>query len=112
MRREFLAVLLAVAFGASLAWAHGTKTHVLGTIEKVDSDSVTVKTREGKSVEVKLVASTVYISHTGTVDKPAKMSDLAIGKSVVIHATPKGETLEADEVKFSNGPAKAAAPKS
>jgi hypothetical protein len=112
MKRRFSAIVLSFAFPAAVAFAHGDKKHVLGTIEKVDSGSVTVKTRDGKSVEVKLVASTVYISHAGSVDKPATISDLAVGKTVVIHATPKGEELEADEVKFSSGAARAPAPKS
>ena len=61
-------------------------------------------------MEVKLVASTVYIQHmaakpgepadTGD-NRPAKLADLAVGDAVVIHATPKDGTLEADEVKFS-----------
>jgi hypothetical protein len=34
-------------------------------------------------------------------DKPAKQSDIAVGDLVVIHATPKDNALEADEVKFS-----------
>ena len=37
--------------------------------------------------------------------RPAKFADLAVGETVVIHATPKGEELEADEVKFSGGAA-------
>jgi hypothetical protein len=36
-----------------------------------------------------------------TADKPASLSDLAVGENVVIHATPKGNDLEADEVRFS-----------
>jgi len=61
-------------------------------------------------VEVKLTAATVYLLHAmensgkpadASIDKPAKVTDLAVGDLVVIHATPKGEALEADEVKFS-----------
>jgi hypothetical protein len=85
----------------SVAWAHGDKKHVVGTVEKITAASVVVKTAEGKSVEVKLVASTKYVSRAGNEDKPAKVTDLAVGDRVVIHATPKGETLEAAEVKFS-----------
>jgi hypothetical protein len=92
----------AAALLATMALAHGDKKHVVGTVEKVTSDSVVVKTAAGKSVEVKLVASTTYVSRVGSEDKPAKVADLAIGDRVVIHATPKGETLEADEVKFSS----------
>ena len=80
-----------------------------GTIEKINADSLQIKTPDGKSVEVKLTASTVYRLHvTGkpvtpseNADKPAKVGDLAVGDLVVIHATPKGDTLEADEIKFS-----------
>ena len=97
------------------AMAHGDKKHVVGTLEKVSSDSVVVKTADGKSVEVKLAASTMYVSRDG---KAAKLTDLAAGERVVIHATPNGDALTADEVKFSpagsasNPPASTAKPKS
>jgi hypothetical protein len=107
--RLFLTALLLV-LATGLVFAHGNKVHVSGTVEKVSPDSVVVKTRDGKSVEVKLVASTVYLSHMmvkidkpadPNADKPAKQSDIAVGDLVVIHATPKDNALEADEVKFS-----------
>jgi hypothetical protein len=107
MKSRFFSLLLSFALVAAAALAHGDKIHVLGTIEKINPGSVTVKTREGKSVEVKLVASTVYVSRVNTTDKPAAISDLAVGKNVVIHATPNGEQLEAAEVRFSApGPAR------
>jgi hypothetical protein len=86
----------------------------VGTLEKVNADSVVVKTAAGESVEVKLVASTTYVSRVGNEDKSAKVSDLAVGDRVVIHATPKGEALEANEVKFSapSSSASAAKPRS
>jgi hypothetical protein len=118
-RALVLGVLLAVSGGNM--FAHGNKVHVSGTIEKINSDSVVVKKEDGKSVEVKLVASTVYVLHVisdavkpadANDDKPAKASDLAVGDKVVIHATPKDNTLEAAEIKFSvPGAAKAAAAK-
>jgi hypothetical protein len=86
--------------------AHGDKVHVMGVIEKVTADAVTVKTKEGKSVEVKLVATTVY---TTSADQPTKVSDLAVGQRVVIHADPKGKDLIAATVKFSNATAASAA---
>ena len=109
----FLGMLL---LAASVGVAHGNKKHVTGTIEKITPDSVVVKTAEGASVEVKLVATTAYILHIEKTDKPAKAADLAVGQRVVIHATshvtshvttpatPNGETLEADEIKFSTSP--------
>jgi hypothetical protein len=112
MKSRFFSLLLCLALVAASALAHGDKVHVLGTIEKLNSGSVTVKTREGKSVEVKLVASTVYVSRVDTTDKPAAFSDLAVGKNVVIHATPNGEQLEAAEVRFSAPGVKRPTPKS
>ena len=116
IRALLVALLLGIACGGALA--HGNKVHVRGTIERVGADSLQVKTQDGKTVEVKLAASTVYLRHAsekaaneqvgvrkvGDEDKPAKVSDLAVGDLVVIHATPKGNTLEADEVKFSQPP--------
>jgi hypothetical protein len=112
MKRRFCALLAAFAFVVVLASAHGDKKHVIGTIQKLDSGSITVKTRDGKSVEVKLVTSTAYVKRVDTTDKPAAISDLTVGENVVIHATPKGSDLEADEVRFSAAPARPAAPKS
>jgi hypothetical protein len=101
MTRRVFTVLLSFLFVAVTLCAHGDKKHVIGTIEKLNSGSVTVKTRDGKSVQVKLVPTTVYVARVATADKPAALSDLAVGENVVIHATPKGNDLEADEVRFS-----------
>jgi hypothetical protein len=111
MRTKLYALLAISVLMTSIAWAHGDKKHVIGTLEKINTDSVVVKTAAGKSVEVKLVASTMYVSHAGNEDKLAKVTDLAVGDRVVIHATPKGETLEANEVKFSAPAASAVAAK-
>ena len=99
LRRSTLALLLALVMGT--AFAHGNKVHVRGTVEKISADSVVVKTADGKSVEVKIAASTVFLSRANNEDKPAKAGDLAAGDLVVIHATPKDNILEADEIKFS-----------
>lgn len=110
MKFRFAVFLMSLALVLGGAFAHGDKKHVSGTIQKITVDSVFIKTAEGASVEVKLVSSTVYVLHvaspTGTPsdanpDKPAKLSDLAVGDRVLIHATPKGDTLEAAEVRFS-----------
>ncbi len=98
--RMTMLALLAALF-ASAAIAHENKVHVRGTVEKIDTDSVLIRTSDGKSVEVKLVASTIYILRSNYEDKPAKMADLAAGDLVVIHTTSKGHALEAEEIKFS-----------
>ncbi len=97
MKLRWIALLLAVLI-ALPAFAHGDKKHVIGTIEKISPDSVIVKTQDGKSVEVKLAPTTVYVTKDG---KLAKFADVATGQRVVIHATPKGTELIADEVKFA-----------
>ena len=111
MKTRLHTFLAIAALTASVALAHGDKKHVVGMLEKITADSVVVKTAAGKSIEVKLLASTIYVSHSGNEDKPAKLADLAVGDRVVIHATPKGETLEANEVRFSAPTAAASAVK-
>lgn len=125
MKGKWIKLVLALALAAGTAWAHGNKVHIRGKVERVGGDSLQVKTPDGKSVEVKLAASTVYIQHMAAKpgdppdindNRPAKLADVAVGDAVVIHATPKDGTLEADEVKFSapgsNKVASAAKPKS
>ena len=111
MKIRLISVLLMLALAAGGVSAHGDKVHVVGTVEKANSDSLVVKTKEGKSVEVKLAPSTVYLERNNNQDKPAKLADLAVGDFVVIHATPKDTGLEAGQVRFSRPAAsKAAAP--
>ncbi|GAC1701561.1 MAG: hypothetical protein NVS9B4_05080 [Candidatus Acidiferrum sp.] len=101
MKLRLLVSLLTLALVASLSPAHGDKKHVLGKLEKISATSLVVRTTDGKSVEVKLVPATSYVLRRASSDKPAHHSDLAVGDNVVVHATPKNDTLEADEVKFS-----------
>ena len=98
---KLYALFAILALAASVALAHGDKRHVVGTVEKISADSVVVKTAAGKSLEVKLMPTTMYVSRVGSEDKPAKQTDLAVGDRVVIHATPRGEILEADQVRFA-----------
>ena len=106
----WIVIALVVALPSTVPmFAHGDKVHVTGVIERVTAEAVTVKTKEGKSVEVKLAATTVY---TTSANQPAKASDLAVGQRVVIHADPKGKDLIAATVKFAAEPTGgAAAPK-
>src|SRR5271154_3231265 len=107
MKHRIVSLLALVILMASVALAHGDKKHVMGTLEKINADSVVVKQADGKFVEVKLVSGTMYVTRDG---KASKVSDLAVGDRVVIHATPTGDTLSADEIKFSApGAASAAA---
>ncbi len=100
MKHRIISCLALITLMASIALAHGDKKHVMGTLEKINADSVVVKQADGTSIEVKLVSGTMYVTRDG---KAAKLSDLAVGDRVVIHATPNpaGNTLSADEIKFS-----------
>lgn len=117
MRVRKMRVLLAVTAVLAMIFAaapqvrgHGDKVHVIGVIEKVDAHSVTVKTKEGKSVEVKLAETTTYATADG---KAVKMPQLTVGQRVVIHADQKGADLIAATVKFAgDGGGAAASPKS
>jgi hypothetical protein len=99
LRLIALAILFVLATGS--AFAHGNKVHLRGTVERIRADSLAVKTADGKTLEVKFNAATIFLSRSQNEDKPAKVGDLAVGDLVVIHATPKDSRLEADEVKFS-----------
>jgi hypothetical protein len=94
MKIRWISILLLLALAACSVFAHGDKVHVVGTVEKTTSDSLVVKTKDGKSVEVKLAASTAYLERINNQDKPAKLDDVAPGDFVVIHATPKATGLE------------------
>lgn len=108
MKVRVAAIFLVLVFAVAV-YAHGDKVHVMGTLAKVSAEGVSVKTGEGKMVDVKLASTTIYILRDGKTKDgtPAKFADLAVGQKVIIHATPKGADLIADEVKFSaaGGPA-------
>src|ERR1700748_2433377 len=106
MKLKIISLLGMLALMATVMFAHGDKKHVMGVLEKINSDSVLVKQADGKEVEVKLVANTMFVTRDG---KAAKVSDLAAGDKVVIHATPNGEVLSAHEVRFSGTAAAGAA---
>src|SRR5258708_4895644 len=89
------------ALVAGMAFAHGNKVHVRGTVEKISADAGVVKPADGKSVEVKFAAWAVFLSRPNNEDNRSTAGALAAGDLVVIHATPKDSPLEADEIKFS-----------
>src|SRR2546430_5570588 len=111
MKVKWMTLALALAFAAGATLAHGNKVHIRGKVERIGADSLQVKTPDGKSVEVKLVASTVYIQHMPVKpgeppdtndNKPAKLADLAIGDAVVIHARPKGVSLDRKSTRLNS----------
>lgn len=110
MKLRWIVLLIAFALAAP-AFAHGDKKHVFGTVDKLSAEAITVRTKDGKLIDVKLAPTTAYVTNE---DKPAKFADLAVGQRVVIHADSKGTDLIAATVKFASGattPAAAASPK-
>jgi ABC-type sulfate transport system substrate-binding protein len=101
MKRIWLALLVTMTLALGVV-AHGDKKHVSGTVEKINTDSIVVKSKDGSSIVVKLASTTIFIRRSGNTDKSAKAEDLAVGDLVVIHASPKDTGLEADQVKFSS----------
>jgi hypothetical protein len=96
-----LAMTIALALLAGGAMAHGDKKHLLGKVLLIKADSLVVETKDGKTVEVKLSSSTIFLKD----EKPAQLADLAIGDRVVVHTATKGLDLIAAEVHFSTPPA-------
>src|SRR5215813_10199648 len=98
---RILLALVAICALSLGSFAHGDKKHVSGTVQKINSDSIVVKAKDGNSIVVKLASTTIFIRRAGNSDQAAKAEDLSVGDLVVIHATPKDTGLQADEVKFS-----------
>ena len=104
MMPPFIAAAVISLFVIAMAvTAHGDKKHVMGILQSISAEAVTVKTGDGKIVTVRLTATTMYVMRDGKSAEgmPAKFSDLTTGQRVIIHATPKGNDLLADEVKFA-----------
>ena len=90
-----LSALLAVAVAGPL-FAHGGYTHVMGTVTAIDATHVEVKTKAGRVVSVKLTEATKYTKEGAA----ATAKDVQVGHRVSVEAKPKGEDLEASEVKL------------
>jgi hypothetical protein len=68
----------------------------MGTVTAVDASHVEVKTRAGKVVSVTLTDATKYTKAGAA----AAAKDVEVGQRVSVEAKPKGEGLEASEVKL------------
>jgi hypothetical protein len=97
VRRRFVALCLAAAvslFAAPL-FAHGGFDHVIGTVEKVDNNTLTVKTAKG-NVDVKLDAKTEITKS----DQKAAAADLLPGSRVVVDIPEGSKDKVAHSVKI------------
>ena len=87
-----------VVFFHALVFAHGNETHVMGTVAALDAQHVVVKTKDGETTSILLHKETKY--HKGKA--AATGADLKVGDRVVVHATGKGDTLTASEIRFAS----------
>jgi hypothetical protein len=102
-----LLAVLSLGLLATIATAHGGEEHVIGTVTKVSATSVTVKTTDGKTVQVGFDAKTTYTRAT----QPIQKTDLKVGDRVVIHAEEVNEKLVAHTVEAGTADAPKAATK-
>jgi hypothetical protein len=89
--------LFMVLFFPMLVFAHGAGTHIMGTVEFLDTQHVVVKTKEGKTVSILLDKSTEY--RQGKV--AATGADLKVGNRVVVDVTGEGDKMKASDIRFS-----------
>jgi hypothetical protein len=98
MRTRVLILLACLSPMAATVLAHGGEEHVIGTVAKITSDSITVKTTANKMVTVAVAPETKFIKDKAA----AKMADLKVGDRVVIHAKePTEGHLIGDTVEFA-----------
>jgi len=97
-RRSLIAGLLLLS-SAALLHAHGGMIHVMGTVTAVTDSSVTVETTDKKTVEIQFTETTTFMNGA----KPGNRKELKVGDRVVIHAAKVKDSLQAHEVRFSQG---------
>ncbi|HZP63397.1 MAG TPA: DUF5666 domain-containing protein [Terriglobales bacterium] len=95
MKRTIAVVVLLFALSV-MALAHGKEKHVMGTVTSISDTSITVQTKDKKSVAVDVSDKTKF-EKSGS---PATLKDLKVGDKVVIHADVSGDKLVANEVHF------------
>jgi hypothetical protein len=61
MKARVLVLFVCISLSAVAAPAHGGEEHVIGTVSKVTSDSITVKTTADKLVTVGVVPATTFM---------------------------------------------------
>jgi Domain of unknown function (DUF5666) len=85
----------------TIVLAHGDQQHVMGTVAKIDSGSISVKTTTGEVKVVTILPTTKFLKGTAA----ATADDVKVGDRVVIHAKPDGDVLDATEVKIGEASA-------
>jgi len=94
-RRILLGLLMSLC--STPAFAHEGKTHVMGTVSALDAEHVIIKSREGKTVSVRLTPGTKYQKG----ESRAAASDLTVGDRAVIDVSGTKASLTATEIRFA-----------
>lgn len=89
-------ILLILLLASVVAMAHGDMIHVIGTVAKVSDAAVSVKTSDGKIVEVQFGQKTTYLRLKTPIDR----SSIKVGDRIVIHAAKVNEKLVAHTVEI------------
>jgi len=95
MKRAVTVVALLLALSV-MALAHGNEKHIMGKVTSIFENSITVETAFKQSVTVEVSEKTKFEKS----DAAATLKDLKVGDRVVIHASPSGDKLVANEVRF------------
>ncbi|HEY0704825.1 MAG TPA: DUF5666 domain-containing protein [Candidatus Acidoferrales bacterium] len=100
MKKQISIAFMFLALAAAVT-AHGTYTHVLGTVTKITDSEITVQTTDNKITVVKIAPNTSFLK----AGEAATLKDLKVGDRVAIHAKPINGDLVAHEVRFGATPA-------
>jgi hypothetical protein len=97
-RLTAIALLTALLLSAGLVYAHGTATHLTGTITAIEGEHIKIKDQAGKSVTVMLGKATKYLKS----EKASTKAELKVGTRVVIDAKmdEKMKMYAAEEVRI------------
>ncbi|HLZ32422.1 MAG TPA: DUF5666 domain-containing protein [Nitrospira sp.] len=95
----FHRVILTVAllFISTMAFAHGTGQHVLGTVTAIDEKHIEIRTPKGATVSVQINKQTRFKAKRA----PKSTEPPEVGDRVVVEATKEDKVLIATEVHFS-----------
>src|SRR5260370_32748731 len=99
------AVLTFAGLGSSstIAYAHGGYEHVMGTVQNVGANVISIKQTNGHTVHVGLDTNTAYMRGAEILHK----SDVKTGDRVVIEASKHDSYLVAHDVKLGAAAKKA-----
>jgi riboflavin synthase alpha subunit len=90
------ALIFSTLLVAGSALAHGKAEHVMGTVQKISDDSLTVQTTKGDFVVVTLATTTRYLKS----GEPSTLKELKVGERVAIDTDVHGGHPIASTVKF------------